>query len=194
MFSTLIFLLFFHFGKLLWFSKVLSFHFISFRVINFHGKEHKFASINESVMWLWLFKKKTNFIRKWEKSPNVDISSAIQSISRGFYATFMTSFSCYRLDYLVYCYIKLKHCILYFTGVDTEFLVQLRLHHWYNIYIGYRCTATNWISGTRSYGECLPEYNTPFTYEFDGKTVQCSECYSRKDKYSRLKCIWSFRN
>lgn len=50
-----------------------------------------------------------------------------------------------------------KHCTFFVssTGVDTEFLVQLRLHHWYNIYIGYRCTATNWISGTRSYGEYI---------------------------------------
>lgn len=39
------------------------------------------------------------------------------------------------------------------TGADAEFLVQLRLHEWYNIYIGCCCTASNWISGTRPYGK-----------------------------------------
>lgn len=142
-----------YFGTSLWFFKLLSFLFISFRVINFHGREHKFASINESVMWLRSFEKK-EFL--YENKENLTTLT--------FLVNFMRSFLGYRLDYPIYCHIKLKHCILYFTGVDTEFLVQLRLHHWYNIYIGYRCTATNWISGTRSYGECQPEYNIVLTW------------------------------
>lgn len=41
----------------------------------------------------------------------------------------------------------------HFLGAGDEFLVQLRQHDRYNIYIGYYSTATNWISGTRSYGK-----------------------------------------
>lgn len=55
-----------------------------------------------------------------------------------------------------------RHCVLFsllifLSGAGGAFLVRLRQPHWCDIYMRYHCTATNWISGTRSYGKYFPK-------------------------------------
>lgn len=95
----------------------------------------------------------------------------------------------FEIHYSFYKYVHdncrwiINRCLLYFdelqhnyvmfhlfvnTGADTEFLVQLWLHQWYNIRIGYRCTTSNWLSGTRSYGKYFRNLNQNYL-EFNWK-------------------------
>lgn len=62
-----------------------------------------------------------------------------------------------------------------FVGADTEFLVRLWLFHRYDIHIGYPCTATYWLSGTRSCGKYFLMYsNYLFIWIFMFKEKQCT--------------------
>lgn len=54
-----------------------------------------------------------------------------------------------------------------FLGVDSKFLVWLRLFHRYDIHIGYLGTATYWLSGTRSCGKHFSIHFNLFIYLFD---------------------------
>lgn len=51
-------------------------------------------------------------------------------------------------------------------GADAEFLVRLWLFHRYDIHIGYHCTATYWLSGTRSCGKYFSIHSQLFVCLF----------------------------
>lgn len=137
------------------------------------------------------------------------------------HTTFCTLSSLWNLSiviqWLINCYIQFNNIPFslfnlfdFFIGADTEFLVRLRQPHWFNIHIGYCCTATDWLSGTRTYSKysiCLLLLQcTPiilFTWEFHRnnkkkkwkKLLWCAAMVMRINKCSsctcnRCTCCW----
>lgn len=122
----------------------------------------------------------------WSQTSNsIWIPTSILHLSHFLSKHLIPRYMYYQIILISCCFIKNTTFI---TGVDTKFVVQLWLHKWYNIYIGYRCTTSNRILGAGTYGEYEQTLKNKYWYIYT-ECSQTSFCYNRISEFQSSRSL-----